>query len=371
MIKVAEIISDSNIGGAGILLLNRLRHSNRKIFDTVVILPQSAKLKKRFLQLGVRVCEVDFKADSSFSLSDIPKLASVIKHERVQLVNCHASLSARLAAALVGVPMRVYTRHCVFPISKKYNCPALRCAVGAGSRILSHTVIAVAHSAKENLISLGVPKRRICVIINGAEPLRILSDFEKSELLQRLGIPPSKNVISICARLEEYKGHDCLLRAARLLCKESDAYRFLIIGSGSLDGALRKQCKALGLEKQVIFTGFCEDVAPFMNITDINVNCSYGTETSSLALSEGMSLGLVSVVSDYGGNPYMVQDGINGYVYPKNDAQALAECIKKACDPKKYSSLSAESRKRFEQELNSTQMTRTTERLYIKLCKKI
>ncbi len=365
MIKVAEIISDSNIGGAGVLLLNRLRHGNRKIFDTVVILPRGSRLKERFLSIGVRVRELDIQADRSFSLGDIPKLAAVIRHENIQLVNCHASLSSRLAAALVGVPVRIYTRHCVFPVPKKFNCPALRLAVGIGTCILSHAVIAVAHSAKENLTSIGVPARRIAVIINGAEKLRVITDSEKSALLQKLAIPPCKNVITICARLEECKGHDCFLRAAKILCDESDSYRFLVVGGGSLETKLKAQSRQMGLEGKVIFTGFCEDVAPFINITDVNVNCSHGTETSSLALSEGMSLGVVSVASDYGGNPYMVRDGINGYIYPTDDARALADCIKKACAPQNYTALSAANRKRFEHELNAKRMTRATERLYI------
>ena len=47
MIKVIEVISDTNIGGAGILLINRLKHTNKELFDTTVILPKGSKLKKK------------------------------------------------------------------------------------------------------------------------------------------------------------------------------------------------------------------------------------------------------------------------------------------------------------------------------------
>ncbi len=40
-----------------------------------------------------------------------------------------------------------------------------------------------------------------------------------------------------------------------------------------------------------------------MNITDIQVNASYGTEATSLSLLEGMSLGIPAVVSDFEGIP--------------------------------------------------------------------
>ena len=64
-----------------------------------------------------------------------------------------------------------------------------------------------------------------------------------------------------------------------------------------------------------------------MNIVDINVNCSVGTETSSLALSEGMSLGIPAVVSDFGGNPYMIEHGVNGLVCECYDSRKMADHI--------------------------------------------
>ena len=102
-----------------------------------------------------------------------------------------------------------------------------------------------------------------------------------------------------------------------------------------------------------------------MNIVDINVNCSTGTETSSLALSEGMSLGIPSVVSDYGGNPYMVCHGINGFVCPQGEYLKMAEYIKLLIDDKKlYLNMSLEALRRFENELNAQAMTKETNRLY-------
>ena len=46
-----------------------------------------------------------------------------------------------------------------------------------------------------------------------------------------------------------------------------------------------------------------------------------------MALLEGMSLGLPSVASDYGGNPWVIQDGENGLLFPTKDSQALADAM--------------------------------------------
>ena len=101
------------------------------------------------------------------------------------------------------------------------------------------------------------------------------------------------------------------------------------------------------------------------NITDINVNCSVGTETASLALSEGMGLSIPCVVSDFGGNPYMVKDGKNGIIYPRGDSVALADSIEVLCnDYTLYEELSRGARKRFDEELNVNHMTEKTYEFY-------
>ena len=134
--------------------------------------------------------------------------------------------------------------------------------------------------------------------------------------------------------------------------------------------SLKESVKKYDLEDKVIFTGFVDDVSPFMNIADVNVNCSIGTETSSLALSEGMSLGIPCVVSDYGGNPYMVRDGENGYVYRAGDSSELAEKIQKIKDGQNYDRLSKNCRLRFGHELNARTMSEKTQRFYLDLVQK-
>ena len=105
-----------------------------------------------------------------------------------------------------------------------------------------------------------------------------------------------------------------------------------------------------------------------MNIAHININCSVGTETSSLALSEGMSIGLPAVVSDYGGNAYMVHDGINGFVCPCYDHITMAGRIQTLISNKRlYEYMSAEAYSRFCCELNAEAMTKKTNKLYDKL----
>lgn len=372
-IKVVEIITDTNIGGAGVLLCTRLKHSDRTRIQSEVILPKGSALASRLEDIGIPVRETDACRDRSFEFFAIFRYVALFRKMRPDLIHCHGALSARIAAKLCGVPVRLYTRHCVYPLSHFQKSFMGRLLIGRAQTFLSHQMIAVAHSAKENLCEMGVPSDRISVIINGVEALRRVSEDEKRELRQHLRIPENATVVGICARLEPCKGHHTFLAAVENILRKNKNYRFLIVGDGSLRQKLREEAEQRGIAPFVIFAGFCSDVAPYFSLMKMNVNCSVGTETSSLALSEGMSMGIPSVVSDYGGNPYMVRDGENGIVVPQNNPTALTEAILRLGeDEALYEQLSRGALERFRSELNAEQMTKKTEELYDELfCQKI
>lgn len=370
MIRVLEAISDTNIGGAGRLLLARLEESDRARFDEIVILPKASKLCPHLDALGVKYIEIDGCGDRSLDIFAIPKLYRELRHVRPQILNSHACLSARIAGRLAGVPVVIQTRHSSFPIGKFYDNRVVRAAVRSASRIFTDRIIAVAHIVAHDLVRMGVERERISVIINGARPLYRASENDIKATREHLGIPSGARVVGICARLEKCKDHETFLRAAKLICKRDGDYRFLIVGEGSERHALERLSRQIGIAHRVIFMGFCDNIAEYMSLFDVNVNCSVGTETSSLALSEGMSLGIPAIASDYGGNPYMVHDGVNGFLYPQGNEEELAKKILLLEDENLYKKLSRGAKKRFEDELNSRRMTRLTEKLYVSLLKK-
>ena len=82
----------------------------------------------------------------------------------------------------------------------------------------------------------------------------------------------------------------------------------------------------------MFFLGFQTDVAPVPPVLDVQLNASYGTETSSLSILEGMSMGLPAIVSSYGGNPWLIDDGEDGLIFPNRDSAGLARCIARLMD---------------------------------------
>lgn len=323
--RVLHVISDRNIGGAGILLLNLLQSLDQTRVESAVALPCDSALCPRIRALGVRVFPLQYPVDRVSSAS-VLELCRWIKRFAAELVHANAALSARVAGRLCGVRV-LHTRHCCFPSESKPR--AWRLLGGVCNRWLSDGVIATAEAAVDDLVTLGIPRDRIRVIINAATPVREVSDAELAAARRAWGIEKDDFCVGICARLVACKGHETLLRAAALVCRNDPdrRYLFLLAGEGEERVALSALARRLGIEARVRFLGFLNDPAPFYRILRINVNCSVGTETSCLAISEGMSASLPILATDYGGNPAMLGHDGAGILYPQRDHRALATAI--------------------------------------------
>lgn len=369
-IKIIEVSSDTNIGGAGKCLLTLLENFDYNKFDVKVVLPKNSLLKPHIDKLGIQVIETDGIADKSLDMSAVKTLKAIFKREKPDIVHTHASMSARIAARAAGAKV-VYTRHSVFPPSKRISRGIGKVINGMINNYYADAIIAVAEAAKENLTDTGVKDSKIRVILNGVEGLSPVSSDEKRIIKERFNLPDGYKAVSIVARLEDIKGHDYFIEAADKLLKKGIKARFYIAGTGSYEQHLKDKVKKLAREEQIIFTGFISDVDKLMSITDVQANASFGTEATSLALLEGMSLGIPAVVSDFGGNPGVIKNGENGFIVPKKDAAALAQKLETLLTDKVVYEKQSESAKRiFGEKFTAAAMTLRTEELYLELIKR-
>lgn len=364
MIKVIHLLSDTNIGGAGTLLVNYLKNFDKSRFLIKVILPEESLLKPRITALGYEVIEIDGLKDKSMDFGAIKKLRKIFKKENPDIVHTHSSMSGKIAAYLSGVKSRMYTRHCAYDPPRTLTTFPGKQLNGFVNNTLSTKIIAVAEAAKQNLTDTGVDEGKITVIINGVEALKPASLEKQSMLKAKYGIGENDFVFGIVARLEAVKGQKYFIEAAKKMLQKYENLKFIIAGTGAMENEYKKLSEN---NPNIIFTGFIENVAEIFSIIDVNVNCSYGTETSSLALSEGMSLKKPAIASIYGGNPYMVTDGFNGYLCEKQNADALFEKMEKLyTDRAEYKKMSENAYTAYNEKFTAAKMTKTLEEIYEK-----
>lgn len=367
--RVLHIITDTNIGGAGRLLLALLKNIDRERFDVSVAAPKNSALVPMIKEAGTRVIPTEHGQDKSYEPAAVRELVRIIKREKPDIVHTHASLSGRLAAKKCRVPIRIMTRHCAFGNKKSAERFPIKQLRGAFSDMLTTHYVATAEIAKRQLVAAGCDEEKITVIQNGAEKMRDVSKDERAALRAALGIPNDAFVVGISARLEEYKGHKYLIDAMSKI-KVNDIY-LVVVGDGSTRLELEYYVNEKGVSDRVIFAGFQSDMAPYYSIFDIGVNCSYGAETTPLAITEAMSVGVPSVVTESGGNADTVTDGYDGLVVPEKDADALAAAIMSLySDREKLKTLSDNARRSYDEKFSAGIMTEKLEKLYMTLAER-
>ena len=332
-----------------------------------VALPRGSKLKQPLETLGGTVYEVDGMADKSLDLGVIRELKALIRRVDPDIVHTHGSMSGRIAGRQCGKKV-LYTRHSVFPTvgylkrfpGKQFN--------GWLNHHYADKIIAVSPAAVDNLSEAGIDKSRVTVLMNGVEPVERRGEAELAPLRQKYGLSPDDFVTGILARIEDYKGHTDILDAFKLLRDKGKTPKLLIAGTGNYEEAVKAHCEALGLQNQVVFLGFVSDVAPILSLLDVQLNASWGTEATSLSLLEGFSMGVPALVSDYGGNPWLIEEGVNGYTFPTRSVETLAARLEAWMDrPDKGKALGQGARRIYEEKFTARQFARNTEDIYLQV----
>ena len=351
-IRVCHVISDYSVGGAGILLCNLLSAIDRERFPSVAFVPRSSELITRLSDVGAQVVVGDFPAERSFSLSGYRELVSFLSHHPCDIVHTHGAAFGRMAAKRVGA-LAVNTRHCDTKMKTYlYN-------------LVTDFTVATSENMMRSMYKIPAEKRLF--IPNGSSCQALLDANKRLQIKQSLGIPFASVVVGFAGRLEKIKGCDVFLRGAALALSMCDSLYFVIVGDGSEREALHELAVSLGIEKRVIFCGYSDRVWEYMNIFDIGVNSSLGSETSSLAISEMMSMGIAVVASDIAGNSYMLKNS-SGVLFPVGDPFLLGMALfELARDEKKRALYGAAAKRRYLGEFSLSRMVERYERLYTRL----
>lgn len=341
------------------MLLHLLDAYDKTAFAMEVVIPENARLKPLLAERNVVFYEAPNIADKSFSLKGILTLCRIIKKVKPDIVHTHGSFAGRIAARLNRVKV-VHTRHCAFPVASWKKRFPIKQILGVINNSLSDLIIAIAPAAAENLVDMGTKKAKIRTLFNGTPPVREYSLKEIESIKEKYRIPPDAFAFSICARLVEVKGHDDILEVAKIVPEAL----IIVAGDGERRAHLEKRISGENISN-VRLVGFVENDNELIAATDAQLNASFGTETSSLVLIRGMSAGKPAVASDFGGNPYLIENEVNGLIFTTRDATSMAAAIKRLMtDYDLYKKMSIAARQVYEERFTDRIMASNTEAVY-------
>jgi glycosyltransferase involved in cell wall biosynthesis len=186
-------------------------------------------------------------------------------------------------------------------------------------------VIVPSEYLKRMVMGWGVDADKIHVVYN-ALPTRPELGISQADARRELAWDDRPTLLTV-ARLHPWKGVDHLIAALH----ELPDVRLVVAGDGP--DLVRLQSLAGAISERVTFLGQVphEQIFKLMRAAD-GLALYSGYEGLSHTLLESLQVGTPVLASDKGGNPEVVQHGVNGVLVPYVDIQALRDGIQTLLD---------------------------------------
>lgn len=373
-IRLTLILDDVTVGGAEVLLLNLFRQ-----FDPAVVRPRLVCLK----EAGAMATEFEasgFPVDvigrgGRYDMSTVPRLIRRFRTDDTDVVlvthlNPAPLTLGRLAAWLTRRPSVVAPHGMDTVTFTGRRCLSRH---DVGTLFLSDALVLVAPSQGSYLRreeSVGrYPWSRIreVVIPNGIPLPPAARAADRAWARAALGLGDHDVVVGIVARLEKVKAHEVLFDAVAKAATTHARLKLVVVGEGDREAELRALAEALGIDRQVVFTGLRRDVPRLLPGFDMACLTSR-YECAPLTVIEAMAAGVPVITTDVGAVRDMLTDGIEGFIVGVGDAGALADRIGLlAADPDLRRTLGAQGRIRAERDFRIEDTAAGFERLLTSL----
>jgi len=329
--------SSNDLYGASKIFLQLIDLLTKNGFDVHIIIPEKGMLddflikkdiKIEYFELGVLrkkyLNPLGLINRLVTNIKAIAFLSKYIKDHSIDLVYTNTStiLSGGIAAKKNGVPS-LFHIHEVPTGNKLYEFFSGKIINWYSSKVLT-----VSNSVKKHWLKY-IDDKKIERIYNGII-------FSKTDSLVELERDQDDFVITSVARIIPYKGHKYLIDIADELIKKSTKFKFLIVGDTlssyvSYEKSVNQKVRDLGLEDQIKFLGFREDVSSILKQSDLFIHPAIAPDPLPTVLFESLYNNLPTVATNLGGAIEILDNGNNGLLIPYNDPKKAANLINEYC----------------------------------------
>ncbi len=322
--KVIHLISGGDSGGAKTHVHMLLQNLSRTIEVTMVCFMEGP-FSQEARELGIPT--VVLPGRNIFRVYS--QLKRMILEGGYDLIHCHGARGNMMGALLrraTGLPV-VSTVHSDYRLDY-LGRPLSRITYGVVNTLSLRRLdyrIGVSDAMTDLLISRGFDPDRLFTIYNGLDFTPRVPALSRAEYRKSVGLNADESsvVVGIAARLNPVKDIATLVRGFALAHAACPQLRLLIAGDGEQMPMLKELSDHLGVSGAVCFAGWVTDTDSFYNALDVNTLTSL-SETFPYALTEGARAGLPTVASRVGGVPYLIDHGVNGFLFQPGDAEALS-----------------------------------------------
>lgn len=259
-----------NSGGLGVACRGLLRAFYRRGVDVTFVLPKKVKIDEPYKVLFADSC-VDFSdelygkayAFASTNLFEAVDLYAIhvlqlIYQLQFDLIHAHDWLSFKAAIAVKNYSHKPFIAHVhATEIDRTAGHPNPEIYKREYEGVhLADKVIAVSNFTKNTLVKhYDVNPDKIEVVHNGIDPADYYPNLKVADGLWELKKMGYKIVLFV-GRITIMKGVDYFVWAANLIAKLDPKIKFVVAGSGDMEGEIMNLVAKLGLSDRFVFTGF-------------------------------------------------------------------------------------------------------------------
>jgi glycosyltransferase involved in cell wall biosynthesis len=230
------------------------------------------------------------------------------------------------------------------------------------AKLFTDHLICVSDDEYAHALSLGMPARKLSVIINGVSPPPL--DMAHT-VRASFGIAADAFVFGFVGRLSYQKAPERLIEAFRNAASRLPGAELIMVGSGELEQEVRKAIAESGMQKRIrltsAFTG--PQAVPAFNV--LVMPSRY--EAMSYVMLEAAATGKPIVSTDVGGASTAIDKDKSGLIVPNDgDSAKLANAMVESADPTRYRELSEAALSRMAN-FSMGQMIDKTEAVYRRL----
>jgi glycosyltransferase involved in cell wall biosynthesis len=338
-----------------LLLLQGLRERGHA---PELIAVRDSLLASRAMEIGAPVHIADPKRRRLTAALQTRKLAREHRFDLIHANEPHALSSAWLARAHRAVPI-VISRRIALPLSRSlFSLARYRSAA---------RVVAVSHFVEQSVIQSGIPADRVSVIYDGVQiPLEI-SQAQRENARNQLGIAPENSCIGNVAAFVSEKGHALLLDAFAKLRAQFPECILLLRGDGPGLAKMQSLARKLHMAGAVKFLPPSTDIEIMFAAMDIFAFPSHEEPLGS-ALLAAMVHALPVVAMARGGIPEVVEDDENGLLVNDLNPDAFSSAIARlVAHPEEAIRLGRAARETILASFSADRMVEETLRLYEQL----
>lgn len=312
-------------GGTEVQFINLINSLNRDEVDAQVVVLRETAYTRNLREYPCKISCLDIKKIFSVkAMAAMFSLSQQLRKEKIDVVQIFfndASILAPFFAWLGGAKVVVSRRDMGF----WYTPAKLACLFV--SNLFVDRMVANSNAVKSNVNQREkYPLAKVSVIYNGIDTGRFVS-AAGGFLRSSLGLAAGDAIVGMIANLDRIKRHRDLVQAFHLVAGEFPTAHLVLAGHGPEEPILRALAGEMGIAPRVHFLGSVPDVVPVIADFDVAVLCSE-SEGLSNAIIECMGCGKPVVCTRTGGNPELVEDGVNGYLVDVGDVAGLAEKLR-------------------------------------------